>query len=208
MPRGVGVYRALVVVVCASTVSIRRLLGSLAFPNHRCLIHRRGLFISLLLRTCTTLERAAPIATVVASLRDASYLYRPGLPGTFHRIVQRTRPSIDIPCGVLSHTPCDVLRPRAARHAAWAVFVVLPHLDGFLLHRLRGLVAFRSRPWGSSCFHPAPSLAAWARGFSRRCIHPPEPSPHVQPFLRHRSSFPPRRLRDCVPLDLEALLHP
>jgi hypothetical protein len=45
-----------------------------------------------------------------------------------------------------------VLRRRAATHFARAVLVVSHHLDGFLLHGLRRLVASCCRPWDSPCF--------------------------------------------------------
>jgi hypothetical protein len=108
----------------------------------------------------------------------------------------------------LPHTASGALRTRAATRGSRAAFVVSHHLDGLLLRELRGLVASRSRPWGSPGFDPAvpPRGDRWtgllsdaspSRAFPSRVAVPTSPlavAPSPLTGLRTRP-------------DLEALLH-
>jgi hypothetical protein len=165
------------------------------FPNHRLSLRRRGASPAAAANPLHSRRSFARRHCTRLALEDASPLDRPGCPGAFHRVVQRTRPSVDIIPGVLSRSPCGALRSGAATLPTRAAFVVPPHLDGFLLHGLRRLVASCSRPWGSPRFHFRDTSRNAPRPLPRRCLHPSEPSPPEQPFLRHRRPFPPRRCR-------------
>ncbi len=100
------------------------------------------------------------------------------LPGHLPQGLSKDRPSVDILHGILSHTPCSVLRRGAATHFARAALVVSHHLDGLLLHRLRRLVASCSRPWDSPCFHRSRATPHSASGWTSSTVpHPPELSP-------------------------------
>jgi len=112
------------------------------------------------------------------------------------------------PRSPLPHTASGVLRTLAATRGSRAAFVVSHHLDGLLLRELRGLVASRSRPWGSPGFGPAvpPCGDRWtgflsdappSRAFPSRVAVPASP-PTVAP-----SPLTGLRTRP----DLEALLH-
>lgn len=82
----------------------------------------------------------------------------------------------------LASTPACLrrLRPDASRRHACSVLAVLPGLDGFLRQRIRGLVASRSRPWGSSGFRaPGPHACDHLRASS--------PMPALQSFSLPRS---------------------
>ena len=63
----------------------------------------------------------------------------------------------------------------------------------------RGLVASHCRPWGSSGFRAAPAVQACV-GASPPMPHPPEPSPPVQPYPRHREPLPSCRFQVAFPV--------
>lgn len=102
------------------------------------------------------------------------------MPSAFHRVL-KDRPSVDIPAGVHSRLLSQA-RHGAACCRARSVLAVPPGLDGFLRHRVRGLVASRSRPWGPPGFRAPAPHACGASTLPHRC--PPSrafPSREVSP---------------------------
>jgi hypothetical protein len=149
--------------------------GRLAFPEHaECRVRaqqvRRGP------SPCASSEDAAP-ATTMPLPQSETHFETPGLamPDAFPRVLlecpstsrhlQRVHPAARGCFGAVRPAPRG------------SVFVVSHHPDGFRHRGLRGLVASRSRSWGSSgCTAPG-HFKATARPDSHRCLHPPELSP-------------------------------
>jgi hypothetical protein len=78
--------------------------------------------------------------------------------------------------------------------------VVSHHLDGFLLHGLRRLVASCCRPWDSPCFRRSRATPRSAFGRASPTVpHPPEPSPPEQPCPASPRVLAPSPLPDFHP---------
>jgi len=134
-----------------------------------------------------------PSLTCVLRVRRRVSLPPGSLPSAFHRVLHSNRPSTD---ALQVSTPTDrgpLRRDAATRHARSA-FVVSHHLDGLLHLPLHGLVASRSRPWGSPGCRHATSLPLRRSPMP----HPPEHSPPGQLVPRHRGPMPPCPCATCV----------
>lgn len=134
-----------------------------------------------------------PLRTVRTPLSETHFAAPGSLPSASNRNV-KDRPSTDIPAGVHSHEPEGSLRPDAAKRPTCSVFAVPPRPDGFLLQRLRGLVASHCRSWGSPGFRPQGRACLHDHPRRPRRCHTLQSSPLTRPRC-HPSpgALPPRR---------------
>jgi hypothetical protein len=150
-----------------------------------------------LVGTTRSIRRAARSKAHLAAAR----------PGATERLLQgfpKNAPPSTWPTGVHSRRQDRVasgLLPSAGRchRPACSVLVVSHHPDGFLHRKTRGLVASHCQSWGSSGFRAEHAVQACA-GASPPMPHPPEPSPPVQPYPRHREPLPSCRFQVALPV--------
>jgi len=139
-----------------------------------------------------------PNSLASVSLLKTHLMSLGSLPSAFHRVVQRSAPPSTSPAKP-TPTHRSGLWTCAAERRSRSASVVSHHLDGLLLHRFRGLVASRCRPWGSSDFHPRRTTCRWpVDEVSQPMLLPSRALPPDEPYLRHRRPLPPRRYRTAV----------
>jgi hypothetical protein len=122
--------------------------------------------------------------------RPSSLGIRHGRAVLANRIAARRVPFIDMASGVHSRRasrPCFGV--EGATLAACSALVVSHHLGGFLLRKVRGLVASRCRSWGSSRFRRLRLVRTVREDrtpsrrspFPRRLSYPSKDLPRLQP---------------------------